>query len=141
MQSVETLKAELDALRSLLGLGKATGYLNCREISDLYVRSNSNQNNLGIPGLFPRLLLQRAATIGRRNMCFQKLRCALVSINLILNFREAMPLIFIDLVLHYAAALLNCIDHLLRFFVRTAWIIPACEQQQRSFYLIYKVDR
>ena len=65
---------------------------------------------------------------------------AFVGIDLIFYPREAVAFIFINLVIHRAAALLDGIDNLLRFRLRAPRIVSSREQQQRRFDLIDEVD-
>ena len=60
-------------------------------------------------------LADRATAIRRYNMRQQKIRHALVSINLIFNSREAVAFVLVDLAVHGPAALLDGVDNLLRF--------------------------
>ena len=48
-------------------------------------------------------------------MSQQEIRDALVGIDLILHARESVALVFVNLVIDRATAILDSIDHLLRF--------------------------
>ena len=78
------------------------------------------------------LLVQRAAAIRRRNMRFQKVGHALVSVDLIFDPSEAVAFILIDFVFDHAAALLDRVHHLLRFFLGAARIVATRQQIQAA---------
>ena len=58
-------------------------------------------------------------------MRFQKISYALVGVNLIFYFREAVAFVLIDFVFDHAAALLDRIHHLLRFGLGAAGIMAS----------------
>src|SRR5258706_16373120 len=85
-------------------------------------------------------LIQRAAAIRGRHVRFKKVRDPLVSVDLIFHSREAVAFVFVDFVFDYSPALLDCAHYLLRFRLRTARIIAACQQVQRRFNLVDEID-
>jgi len=64
---------------------------------------------------FEALFVQRAAAICRRNMRQEKVRDALVGVDLVFDPGEAVTFILVNLVVDGSAALLDGIHHLLRF--------------------------
>ncbi len=77
-------------------------------------------------------VIQRAAAIRRRNVRLQKISHALVGIDLIFDSSEAVAFVLIDFVFDHAAAFLDRIDHLLRFFLGAARIVAARQQVQAA---------
>ena len=71
----------------------------------------------------------------------QKIGNAFVGIDLILDPREAVSFILVNLHIDRAAAFLDGVHHLLRLRFRTARIMSAGQQQQRRLYLIDVIDR
>ena len=57
----------------------------------------------------------RAGAIRRDHVRQQEIRHALVGVDLILHPRESVPFVFVNLRVHGASALLDRVDHLLRF--------------------------
>src|SRR5580704_16557101 len=69
------------------------------------------------------LLVQRAAAIGRRDVRFKKSGYALIGVNLVFYFGKAVAFVLVDFVFDNAAALLDCVHHLLRFGLGAARIV------------------
>ena len=70
----------------------------------------------------------------------QKIGDAFVGVDLILDAREAVAFVFVNLVINRPATLLDGVDHLLRFLFGAARIVPSGEQEQGRFDLIDEVD-
>ena len=74
-------------------------------------------------------------------MRYQKISYALVCVDLIFYFGEAVAFVLVDFVFDHAAALLDCIHDLLSFGLGAAGIMASRKQIQRRFDLVDKVDR
>jgi hypothetical protein len=77
------------------------------------------------PSLREPLLIQRAAAIRWGDVRFQKISYALVCVNLIFYFREAVAFVLVDFVFDHSVAFLDRIHHLLRFGLGAAGIMAS----------------
>src|SRR5579862_9238774 len=87
-----------------------------------------------------KLFGERATTIRRHHVCEQEIRDSLVSVDLVFDPRNQVPLVLINFEIYRATALLDRIHNLLGFGLGTARVVPSGDQQQRGLDLVDKHD-